>query len=169
MWHAQYLPWKNSSSMYFCIKDWAAKKVTIFNSILAIENFRKCFNFFTYISIDYLVYEITKEFWKTTILKILQLNLSLKYWVIEAKVGFWICYCPKNWSKYHLDTIQTTFSEKNNHLGTILVKIIFFHAWKCIILGVFHRNEFWHLWGNSALICSKWLVFQNSLVISSAT
>ena len=28
----------------------------------------------------------------------------------------------QNWSKYHLDTIQTTFSEKNNHLGTMLVK-----------------------------------------------
>ena len=96
-------------------------------------------------------------------------NLPLKYWVIEAKVGFWICYCPKNWSKYHLETILTTFSEKNINLGTILVKIFFFHAWKCIILGVFHRNEFWHLWGKSALICSKWLVFQNSLVISSAT
>ena len=52
-----------------------------------------------------------------------KLNLSLKYWVNEAKVGFWICYCPKNWSKYHLDTIQTTFSEKNNHLGTIWVKM----------------------------------------------
>ena len=96
-------------------------------------------------------------------------NLPLKYWVIEAKVGFWICYCPKNWSKYHLDTIQTTFSEKNNHLGTIWEKIFFSHAWKCIISGVFHRSGFWHSRGKSALSFSKWLLFQNSLVISTAT
>jgi hypothetical protein len=99
----------------------------------------------------------------------IELNLSLKYWHIEAKVGFWICYCPKNWSKYHLDTIQTMFSEKNSHLGTIMVKIFFVHVWKCIISGVFHRSEFSHLRGKSTLIFSKWLFFQNSLVISTAT
>ena len=98
-----------------------------------------------------------------------KLNLSLKYWVIEAKVGFWICYCPKNWSKYHLDTIQTISSKKHDNLGTILVKIFYFHAWKCIISRVFHQSEFWHLRGKLALIFSKWIFFQNSLVISSAT
>ena len=39
-----------------------------------------------------------------------------------------IGYCPKHWSKYHLDTIQTRFSGKNNHLGTIMVKIPFVHV-----------------------------------------
>ena len=57
-------------------------------------------------------------------------NLPLKYWVIEAKVGFWICYCSENWSKFHLETILTTFSEKNINLGTILVKKIFFSCLK---------------------------------------
>ena len=46
----------------------------------------------------------------------------------EAKVVIWMCYGPQKLSKYRLDTIQTTFGEENNHLGTILVKIIFFHT-----------------------------------------
>ena len=38
-----------------------------------------------------------------------KLKLLLKYWFFEAKVGIWICYGPKKWSKYLVDTIQTTF------------------------------------------------------------
>ena len=141
--------------------------------------------FCTYISIDYLVHEITKDFFKDShfwnmrvgfLLRCqnslrckISLISPLKYWVIEAKVGFWICYCHKYWSKYHLDTIQTTFSEKNNYLGTILVKTYLFHTWKWFISWVFHRSEFWYLRGKSALRFSKWLFFQNSLVISSST
>ena len=34
---------------------------------------------------------------------------------MEAKVVFWMCYGPQKLSKYHLDTIQTTFGEKNNY------------------------------------------------------
>ena len=45
----------------------------------------------------------------------------------------------------------------------ILVKISFFHAWKCIISGLVCRSEFWHLRRNPALVFSKWLFFQNSL------
>ena len=48
----------------------------------------------------------------------------------------------------------------------ITVKVLFFHAWKCKISGVFHRVEFWHLWRKAAIIFSKWLFFQNSLIIS---
>ena len=51
----------------------------------------------------------------------------------------------------------------------ILVKIFFFHAWKCIISGVFHRSKFWHLCGKPAIIFSKWLFFKKSLMISWAT
>ena len=43
-------------------KDWAAKKVTIFNSIFPSENLREGVIFLTYSLIDYLVHEITKEF-----------------------------------------------------------------------------------------------------------
>ena len=43
-------------------KDWPAKKVTIFNSILSSENLKKMFYSFTYILVDYLVHEIIKEF-----------------------------------------------------------------------------------------------------------
>ena len=51
----------------------------------------------------------------------------------------------------------------------ILVKKIFFDAWKCIISGLFCRSEFCHLRGQSAVIFSKWLVWQNSLMISWTT
>ena len=34
---------------------------------------------------------------------------------MEAKIVFWLCHGPKKWSKYHLDTLQTTSSENNNY------------------------------------------------------
>ena len=51
----------------------------------------------------------------------------------------------------------------------ILVKKDFFHAWKCIISRLFRRREFWDLRRKSAVICSKWLFWQNSLMISWTT
>ena len=65
-----------------------------------------------------------------------KLIMSLKYWFMEAKNVFRSCYGPKKWPKYHLKTILTTFSERNEYYGTILVKINFCHAWKCMISGV---------------------------------
>ena len=46
------------------------------------------------------------------------------------------------------------------------MKINFFHGWKCIILGAIRRSRFWHLRRKPSVIFSKWLFFQNSLVIS---
>ena len=97
------------------------------------------------------------------------LNLTMKYWFMEAKIVFCVCHGPEKGSKYHLETVQTTFSEINNYYGEIFVKINFFHAWKCIISGVKYRSMFWHLRRKPALLFSKWLFFQNSLVISLAT
>ena len=51
----------------------------------------------------------------------------------------------------------------------ILVKKNFFNAWKCIISGLFRRSEFWDLRRKSAVIFSKWLFWQNSLMISWTT
>ena len=51
----------------------------------------------------------------------------------------------------------------------ILAKNIFLDAWKCIISRIFRRNEFWDLRRKSAFICSKWLFWQNSLMISWTT
>ena len=73
------------------------------------------------------------------------LNLSLKYWLMEAKVVFCVYHGPQKWSKYHLETVQTTFSENNDYFRAIFVKINFFHAWKCIISGLKYRSKFWHL------------------------
>ena len=98
-----------------------------------------------------------------------KLNLTLKYWFMEAKNVFRMCLLlSQKWSKYHLKKINATFSEKNKYYRAILVKINFCHAWKCIISGVFYRSEFWHLWRKPAIISSKLLFFQNSLVISWA-
>ena len=43
-----------------------------------------------------------------------KLNLSLKYWFIEARLVFCTCYGPKKWWKCQPDTIQVAFSEDNN-------------------------------------------------------
>ena len=48
----------------------------------------------------------------------------------------------------------------------ILVKIIFYHAWKCIISWLICQSEFRYLLRKLALIFSKWLFFQNSFRIS---
>ena len=97
-----------------------------------------------------------------------KLIMSSKYWFMGAKNAFKSCYGPKKWPKYHLKTILTTFIERNNYYGAILVKINFCHAWKCMISGVFHRSGFWLLWRKPAITFSKWMFFQNSLVISWA-
>ena len=39
----------------------------------------------------------------------------------------------------------------------------FFHAWKCIISGLFCQSEFWDLLRKSCFMISKRLFFQNSL------
>ena len=94
-----------------------------------------------------------------------KLNLSLKYWFMEAKIDFCVCHGPQKWSEYHLDTLQSTLSQNNNCHGAILLKINFCHVWKCMISGVFRRSLFWQLWRKPAVIFSKWLFFQISLGI----
>ena len=78
--------------------------------------------FFSCIFFDYAAHETSKEFWKyeswfsseVSKLTLVQnkLNLSLKYWVMEAKVFFWICYDHKNWSKYHLTVVLPDWTLK---------------------------------------------------------
>ena len=51
----------------------------------------------------------------------------------------------------------------------LLVKEKNFHTWKCIISGLFRRSEFWDLRKKSAVTFSKWLFWQNSLIISWTT
>ena len=154
-------------------------KLKIFDSV----QFRK---YFISLPAFYLVIWLMKSpknFEKICILKIWQLVFScgvksgfgenkliksLKYWFMEAKNVFRSSYGPKKWPKYHIKTILTTFSERNEYYGAILVKINFCHAWKCMISGVFHQTGFSHLWRKPAVIFSKWMFFQNSLVIPLA-
>ena len=48
------------------------------------------------------------------------------------------------------------------------LKYLFFHAWKSIISGVKYRSKFWYLRRKPAVMFSKWVFFQNSLVMSWA-
>ena len=136
-------------------KDWRPKRVTI------------------YFPIFYLVKSSDNNWFPSWVSKFSsvrnKLNLTMRYWLMEANIVFCVWHGPEKGSKYHLETIQTTFSEINNYYEEIFVKINFFHAWKCIISGVKYRSMFWHLIRKSALLFSKWLFFQNSLVISLAT
>ena len=112
------------------IKDWEGKKVTIPNSTFLIVKSSDMILFF-YLHFTWLCgHEIIKEFlkninfWKydncfsSEVSKLTsvrnKLNLPLKYWFMEAKDVCRICYGPKYWSKHHLNTIQTAFSENNN-------------------------------------------------------
>ena len=57
--------------------------------------------------------------------------MALKYWVIEEKVDYWIWYCPKKWSKYHLDTIQTRFTNQSLHDLDLISSIWFrYKMWR---------------------------------------
>ena len=96
------------------------------------------------------------------------LNLSRKYWFMEAKNVYWTYHAPIKGSKYHVETEQTSFGDDNKYYKTIFVKLNFFHAWKCIISGVKYRSKFWHLRRKPAVIFSEWIFFQNSLEMSWA-
>ena len=53
-----------------------------------------------------------------------KLNLSMKYWFMEAKIDFCICLGHGKGSKYHLKTVENIFSEKNTYYRTVFVKQI---------------------------------------------
>ena len=95
-----------------------------------------------------------------------KLNLALKYWFIEAKLIF--CLCPKWWSKCHLDTIQTTFSEHNNDYRGSIDENLFLSSLEILYFrGSLPKSVLTAQ--KKTAIFSKQLFFQNSLVISWAT
>ena len=47
---------------------------------------------------------------------------------MEAKIVFCVSHDPEKGSKYHLETVQTKFSDNDNYYREIFVKINFFHA-----------------------------------------
>ena len=119
---------------------------------LSCENLRKCFILFTYILIDYLFHEITKEFWENSHFENMRAGFLLRcqksLWCKISLICLWnIESLNKNWLldmllSQKLVKISSTLTTYRLHLGTILVKTFFFHAWTCIISGVFHRSEF---------------------------
>ena len=152
--------------------------------LLFSKKFRKWFILLTAFYLNMWLMKLPKKSEKIAISKIVELvsfwgvktdsvrnklNLSIKYWFMEAKIVFCIYDGPKKGLTYHVETVQATFSENNEYYRTIFVKLNIFHAWKCIISGVKYRSMFWHLRRKLAVIFSKWLFFQNSLVISWVT
>ena len=88
------------------------------------------------------------SFWGVKITSVRnKFNFSVKYWFMESNIVFFTCHGSEKGSKYHLETVQTTFSENNNYYRAIFVKIISFHTWK----GVKYRSNFWHLIENHLL------------------
>ena len=87
--------------------------------------------FFTCILPDYVVHESSKEFWKIRhfenmtagffLSSQISLRWEISWFVIEIliheskKMSFRYVMDPKNNKKNPLDTMQTTFSEKNNY------------------------------------------------------
>ena len=69
---------------------------------LSYENLRKCFILFTYILIDYLVHEITKDFWKNSHFGNMRAGFLLRYqYSLRCKISL-ICLwniesLNKNW------------------------------------------------------------------------
>ena len=47
------------------------------------------------------------------------LNLSMKYWFMDANIDFCICLGHGKGSKYHLETVETIFIESNDYYRTI--------------------------------------------------
>ena len=111
-------------------KDWPGKKVTILLSRFLMVKSSEMILFFYLHFTWFNGHKIIKEFWKNIhfweydncfsyeVSKLTsvrnKLNLPLKYWFMEVKDVRRICYGPNYCSKYHLDTIQTIFSEINN-------------------------------------------------------
>ena len=80
----------------------------------------------------------------------------MKYWFMEAKIVFCTYHGPRKGSKYHVEIVQTTFSENNKYYKTMFLKLDFFHAWKCIISWLICRSGFWNILGKPALIFWKY-------------
>ena len=80
-------------------------------------------------------------------------HLFGNYTIIFHKTGIWMvilrCLVCKN-----LNSIKSC--------NIILIKS-FFHGWKCFNYGLVCRSEFWHIRRKSALVFSKWILFQNPL------
>ena len=83
----------------------------------------------------------------------------------NQKLSFVYVMVPKNYQiiiyiQYRLWSVRI--------IRALLVRIIFLHVWKCIILGVICRVKFWHLRRKLAVTFSKWLFLKNSLGMSWA-
>ena len=123
--------------------------------------------------------EVNPEFWKydgwfpsdvsrlTSVWN--RLNLSLKYWCIEARLDFYASYGPKKLSKCHLGTIQTTFSEDSNYYRGNYGENLFLSSLKMLYFRGSLPKSVLTAQKKTAVKFSKWPFFQNSLVISWAT
>ena len=95
-----------------------------------------------------------------------KLNLSLKYWFMEARLDFCKCYGPTKWSKCHLDTIQTIFSEDNKYYRGNIGENIYLSSLKMRDFSGSLPKCVLTPQKKPAVIISKWLFLKNSLEMS---
>ena len=123
-------------------------------------------------------YDIKHIFFHFLFFAILQRKNTENLWLINGHLGTISGHFLANYMKiFHKKEVQTVILRclvclNLNWIKSydiILVKRFFFHAWKCIISGLFCRSEFWHLLMKLALIFSKLLFFQNSFGLSLKT
>ncbi len=113
-----------------------------------------------------------------------KLNLSLKYWCIEARLVSCTCYSPKKLSKCHLGTIQTTFSEDSNYYRGNIGENLFLSSLKMLYFRgslpkwiltpqkktSCHSLKIWNLdllstskWPSEPQFCERWTcIFQKN-------
>ena len=129
------------------LKSDLLKTIQISIQLFLNKKFKNGFYFFTCILPDYVAHDILKEFWKNIHFENMR---AVFLWVVKTDFGEEKAYT----------VARTDFRFYSSKL------CFFFHGWKCIILGAIHRSKFLHLWRKPAVIFSKWLIFQNCLVVS---
>ena len=80
-------------------------------------------------------------------------------------------YLSQNWdSNGHFELLSDVCLNINWVKGYDIfwLNFLFFHAWKSIISGIKYRSKFWYLRRKPAVLFSKWVFFQNSLMMSWA-
>ena len=119
-------------------------------------------------------YDIKHIFFISCFLQFCKKNTE-NLWLINGHFrtisGHFLANCMKIFHKKEVQTVILRCLVGLNlnwikNYDIILVKIFFYHAWKCSISWLVCRSEFWPLLKKLALIFSKWLFFQNSFGLS---
>ena len=123
------------------------------------------------------IWHKTQFLWSPLTFSFERKNLENSWLINDHFLTVFGHFCANYMNIFHKTEVQTVILRCLISLNLIWIKSYYiilvkekkFHAWKCIISGLFRRTQFWHLRGKSAVIFSKWLFWQNSLMISWTT